>query len=99
MAAAVIYGRGVYFATQFSLAASNSYAVPDMNGNKHVYLSRVLTGDYTNGQQTNIVPPQKPGTTDASNRFDSVVDNVAAPGIFVIFYDTQAYPEYLIIFT
>jgi len=98
MAAAVVHGRGVYFATQFTLAASNTYSVPDMNGTKHVYLSRVLTGDYTNGQQTYIVPPQKPGTTGASDRYDSVVDNVAAPRIFVIFYDTQAYPEYLIIF-
>jgi len=98
MAAAVVYGRGVYFATQFSLAASNTYAVPDISGNKHVYLSRVLTGDYTTGQQTYVVPPQKPGTTGASNRYDSVVDNLATPGIFVIFYDTQAYPEYLIIF-
>jgi len=98
MVAAVMYGRGVYFATQFSLAASNTYAVPDMNGNKHVYLSRVLTGDYTNGQQSYIVPPPKPGTTGASSRYDSVVDNVAAPHIFVIFYDSQAYPEYLVIF-
>ena len=96
--AAVVYGRGVYFATQFALSASNTYAVPDMNGNKHVYLGRVLTGDFTTGQQTYAVPPQKPGTTSASNRYDSVVDNVSTPSIFVIFYDTQAYPEYLIIF-
>jgi len=98
IAAAVLYGRGVYFATQFSLAASNTYAVPDMNGNKHVYLSRVLTGDYTQGHQTYIVPPPKPGTAGGSNRYDSVVDNPSAPGIFVIFYDSQAYPEYLVIF-
>jgi len=97
-AAAVLYGRGVYFATQFSLAASHTYSVPDMNGNKHVYLSRVLTGDYTRGQQTYIVPPPKPGATGASNHYDSVVDNPAAPSIFVIFYDSQAYPEYLIVF-
>jgi len=98
MVVAVVYGRGVYFATQFSLSACNTYAVPDMSGNKHVYLSRVLTGEYTNGKQTYVVPPQKPGTTGASNRYDSVVDTPTAPTIFVIFSDTQAYPEYLIIF-
>jgi len=98
MVVAVVYGRGVYFAVQFSLSASNTYAVPDMSGNKHVYLSRVLTGDYTTGQQTYVVPPAKPGTTGSSDRYDSVVDNPAAPSIFVIFSDTQAYPEYLVIF-
>jgi len=98
MVVAVVHGRGVYFAVEFSLSASNTYASPDTSGNKHVYLSRVLTGEFTTGQQTNVVPPQKPGTTGASNRYDSVVDNTAAPAIFVIFSDTQAYPEYLIIF-
>jgi len=98
VAAAVVYGRGVYFAVEFALAASNTYAVPDTSGNKHVYLSRVLTGDYTNGHQSYVVAPQKPGTTGVSNRYDSVVDNSAAPKLFVIFQDTQAYPEYLIIF-
>jgi len=98
MTVAVVYGRGVYFATQFSYAASNTYSVPDTSGNKHVYLSRVLTGEYTTGQQTFVVPPQKPGTTGASNRYDCVVDNAASPDIFVIFSDTQAYPEYLIVF-
>jgi len=101
MVVAVVYGRGVYFAVQFSLSASNTYSVPDASGgtsNKHVYQSRVLTGDYTTGQTTYVVPPAKPGTTGSSDRYDSVVDNPAAPSIFVIFSDTQAYPEYLVIF-
>ena len=98
MVVAVVYGQGVYFAGQFALSACNTYAVPDMSGNKHVYLSRVLTGEYATGQQGYRVPPQKPGTTAASDRYDSVVDIATAPTIFVIFSDTQAYPEYLIIF-
>jgi len=95
---ATVHGRGVYFAVKFELSASNTYAEPDTTGNKHVYLSRVLTGDYTKGSQTYIAPPQKPSTTGAANRYDSVVDNTTTPTIFVIFSDTQAYPEYLIIF-
>ena len=100
MVVAVEHGRGVYFTVEFSLSASDTYmyATPDTSGNKHVYLSRVLTGEFTTGHQMNVVPPQKPGTTGASDRYDSVVDNTAAPAIFVIFSDTQAYPEYLIIF-
>lgn len=59
-----------------------------------MYLCRVLTGDYTTGQQNMIVPPQK----DTGQKYDSVVDNVAKPSIFVIFHDSHAYPEYLITF-
>lgn len=94
--AAVVYGRGVYFAQGFQYSGSNTYAVPDINGHKHVYQTRVLTGDFVVGNQTYIVPPPKPGSSAV--RYDSVVDNPAAPSIFVIFSDTQAYPEYLIIF-
>jgi len=95
--AAVVYGKGVYFANGFQYSGSNTYAVPDpMNGYKHVYQSRVLTGEFVVGNQNCIVPPAKPG--GSAIRYDSVVDNPAAPSIFVIFSDTQAYPEYLIIF-
>ena len=98
MVVAVAYGRGVYFAVQFAYSAQTTYSPPDASGNKHVYLSRVLTGDYTTGHTSYKVPPQKPGTTGAANLYDSVVDNPTTPTIFVIFSDTQAYPEYLVIF-
>lgn len=29
-------------------------------------------------------------------KFDSVVDNIASPSIFVVFTDNHAYPEYII---
>ena len=38
-----------------------------------------------------IVPPTKTGNI----KYDSVVDKVANPSIFVMFYDNQYYPEYL----
>ena len=43
-----------------------------------------------------IVPPYK----DPAHHihFDSVVDNVQNPTIFVIFQDALVYPEYLIVF-
>ena len=42
-------------------------------------------------------PPAK-RTTNLNVLYDSVVDNVGNPYIFVVFYDPQAYPEYLITF-
>jgi poly [ADP-ribose] polymerase 10/14/15 len=44
-----------------------------------------------------ITPPNKPSHPD--QQYDSVVDNVNQPGIYVIFHDAQAYPEFLIKFT
>lgn len=61
-----------------------------------MYLCRVLTGDYTAGHQNMIVPPAKGATS--IQKYDSVVDNVAKPTMFIIFHDSQAYPEYLITF-
>ena len=43
-----------------------------------------------------ITAPPKPH--NPAELFDSVVDNMNAPGIYVIFHDAQAYPEYLIKF-
>ena len=43
-----------------------------------------------------ITPPTKP--QNRAELFDSVVDNMNAPGFYVIFHDAQAYPEYLIKF-
>ncbi|XP_035532032.1 poly(ADP-ribose) polymerase family member 14-related sequence 1 isoform X1 [Morone saxatilis] len=93
---AACYGNGTYFAVNASYSASNTYSKPNQNGEKCMYLCRVLTGDFTAGQQNMIVPPAKGAVS--VQKYDSVVDNVARPSMYVIFHDTQAYPEYLITF-
>ncbi|XP_035674108.1 protein mono-ADP-ribosyltransferase PARP14-like isoform X1 [Branchiostoma floridae] len=94
---ATLYGNGVYFAVESSFSAKDQYSLPATKHNKHVYLARVLVGEATIGRQGMIVPPPK----DPVNKtvlYDSVTNNVKNPNIFVIFHDTQAYPEYLITF-
>ena len=44
-----------------------------------------------------LVPPAK-SPTNPNVLYDSVVDNIGNPSILVVFYDPQAYPEYLITF-
>ena len=61
-----------------------------------MYYASVLTGDYTQGQSGMRVPPVM--SSNQSRLYDSVVDNVSGPGMFIIFNDTQAYPDYLITF-
>ena len=80
-----------------NLSASDTYSPPDGNGVKHMYLARVLAGEFTAGGRGLIVPPAK-DTSNPSDLYDSVVDNVANPTIVVIFHDAQTYPDYHIEF-
>ena len=94
---AALYGNGVYFALQASYAARSTYSPPDPYGFRYMYLAKVLVGEYTVGRQGMLTPPVK-NVYDVCDTYDTVVDNVTNPGIFVVFYEWQCYPEYLITF-
>ena len=91
-------GAGVYFAVNASYSSSNTYSPPDANGNKHIFLALVLTGEYTVGNSSLRVPPPKDLKEGSIILYDSVVNNQSNPALFVIFYDAHCYPEYLITF-
>ncbi|KAL5022027.1 hypothetical protein ScPMuIL_001182 [Solemya velum] len=91
---ATAYGDGVYFAVNPTYSASNTYSRPDANGYKRCYYACVLTGEFTQGRQGMRVPPPK-NQAALHILYDSVTDNISTPGMFIIFNDTQAYPEYL----
>ena len=63
-----------------------------------MYFARVLTGQYEKGHHTMKTPPSKNDPTNPSLHYDSTVDDTASPTIFVIYYDNQAYPEYIVTF-
>ena len=63
-----------------------------------MYYARVLTGVYTQGQQGLLVPPSGRDPQNPAILYDSVVDNVANPAVFVTFADASNYPDYLIVF-
>ncbi|KAA0722939.1 TCDD-inducible poly [ADP-ribose] polymerase [Triplophysa tibetana] len=86
---ATVYGVGTYFAVSASYSANPLYSIPKSDGTQLMFVARVLTGRYTQGQGTMKAPP---------NNFDSVVDKTQDPTIFVVFHDCQAYPDYLITF-
>jgi len=92
--AAFLYGRGVYFARDFSYSAQDTYSPPDDEGLKYVIQSRVLTGEYTKGDEDMVEAPEKaPGL-----RYDCTVNDPDDPAIFVVFIDYRMYPEYVISF-
>ncbi|KAL0994160.1 hypothetical protein UPYG_G00118530 [Umbra pygmaea] len=91
-----VIGKGVYFAVDPAYSASG-YAPADAQGQKRMYLARVLVGDFTRGHANLVVPPAK-SSANAAELFDSVTDNISNPTMFVVFNDVQAYPEFLITF-
>lgn len=91
------YGTGVYFAVDAAYSADSRYSKPDAAGLKRMYVARVLTGRHTLGNSSMKAPP--PRGDDPSDKYDSLVDNLQNPRMFVIFHDDQAYPEYLITFS
>ena len=93
---ATAIGRGVYFARDASYSAQSTYSPPDANGEKYIYLARVLVGEFAMGNSSMIVPPPK-DPNNPTILFDSVVDSTSNPYMYVVFFDSQTYPEYLIV--
>lgn len=86
----------MYFARDASYSARGNYSPPDANGHKYMYVALVLTGEFAVGNSGMIEPPDNPN--HPNTKYDSVVDNIQNPQIFVVFHDAVVYPEYLITF-
>ncbi|XP_072479128.1 uncharacterized protein [Notamacropus eugenii] len=87
-----LYGQGIYFAVDAHM--SSQYCGKDHQKSRLMFQVRVLTGEYATGDKSITLPPEKPG----GGRYDSLVDSVGLPKIFVTFFDDHSYPEYLITF-
>ncbi|CAB4013230.1 poly [ADP-ribose] polymerase 15 isoform X1 [Paramuricea clavata] len=94
---ATSYGKGVYFARDASYSCNLTYSPPDWQGLRYMYYAKVLVGDYTRGNSSMIARPSK-DTADPDVTYDSVVDNISHPNIYVLFQDYEYYTEYLITF-
>uniref|UniRef100_A0A8C3XR84 Poly [ADP-ribose] polymerase 12 n=1 Tax=Chelydra serpentina TaxID=8475 RepID=A0A8C3XR84_CHESE len=85
------YGKGSYFSRDAKYA--HCYSKSAAKGNT-VFVARVLVGDFVRGNPTYVRPPQR--AANMLTFYDSCVDNVQVPSIFVIFEKHQIYPEYTI---
>ena len=90
------FGEGVYFAGDASYSAQ-AY-LTGQSANRHMFYVKALTGEFTTGQKGMRVLPPINTSGDKTVVYDCAVDDVNNPMEFVIFHDTQAYPEYLITF-
>ncbi|XP_069077111.1 protein mono-ADP-ribosyltransferase PARP14-like [Pleurodeles waltl] len=93
---AKLFGFGVYFAVCASYSCKYSIG-HSVAGDHFMYQVKVIAGRYTQGEKHMKDPPARPGK-NPNDLYDSVVDNVGNPSMYVVFHDDQAYPEYLITF-
>ena len=93
---ATAYGKGVYFARDASYSTYPVYSPRDTHGVQSIFLARVVVGEYCRGEKDALTPDVRDAAT--STLYDSTVDNVRDPSIFVTYNDAQAYPEYLVKF-
>jgi len=97
---ATFYGKGVYFARDAAYSSGKTYAAPDAKGQQRMFMCRVLVGQFCQGKKDAPVPDVREDR-DAAHHilYDSTVDDMTQPSIFVTYHDAQAYPEYLVTFS
>lgn len=88
---ATLYGKGVYFARDTSYSSCKTYAVPDSSGNQYIMACRVVVGEYCRGKKDAVTPDIR--DVKQHSLYDSTVDTMANPSIYVTYHDAQAYPE------
>ena len=93
---ATFYGKGVYFARDASYSSYPLYSPADGRGLQTIFAVRVGVGAWSKGVKDALTPDVRDARRNLL--YDTTVDNMADPSIFVTYHDAQAYPEYRIRF-
>ncbi|XP_015284488.1 PREDICTED: poly [ADP-ribose] polymerase 9 [Gekko japonicus] len=88
------YGAGIYFNKNPRNLVADTREKCEMDHLLCAFEAEVVTGLYTRGNQSYVVPPLI--NASGMKLYDSVVDDIRNPEIFVIFNRKQALPLYLL---
>ncbi|XP_032071638.1 protein mono-ADP-ribosyltransferase PARP9 isoform X2 [Thamnophis elegans] len=88
------YGTGIYFKKNPRKLIADTREKCEMDHLICVFEAEVVTGSYTRGNRSYVAPPLI--NTSSMKLYDSVVDDIHNPEIFVIFNKEQALPLYLL---
>ena len=81
-------------ASKLGSTSSDSDVIFTDDSTRVMFVARVLTGRFCEGNSKYKRPPEIEGKSGVM--YDSCVDKLSAPRIFVVFDMSQAYPEYII---
>ncbi len=84
-----LYGKGSYFALKARY--SHGYTTPRL---RRMFVCRVLCGRSAVGDNSYCCPPVR--SKQPNDTFDSCVDRIADPEMYIIFDNCQCYVEYAI---
>jgi len=94
----VVYGRGAYFARDACF--SHKYSTSRNHGRYcWMFLARVLVGRTAVGKRDYVRPPPVDPAQLHGDLYDSCVNSLDRPTIFVVFDTDQCYPEYVIAYS
>ncbi|KAF7241835.1 Protein mono-ADP-ribosyltransferase PARP9 [Varanus komodoensis] len=88
------YGAGIYFNKNPRNLIGDTREKCEMDHLICVFEAEVVTGSYTRGNRSYVAPPLI--NASSMKLYDSVVDDIHNPEIFVIFNREQALPLYLL---
>lgn len=87
------YGQGAYFSN--SAAVARKHCTPNTHGRIFMFLAQVIIGMVVKGEPSFTRPPSNPSMNAL---YDTTVDDVTAPQIFVKYDKEEYYPDYVIEF-
>ncbi|KAK7089051.1 protein mono-ADP-ribosyltransferase PARP15-like isoform X2 [Littorina saxatilis] len=91
------FGEAVYFARTANYASAHKFAKRNARGERIVFYCSVLVGRCVQARD-GLQFPSTRQETEVQADFDCVVDDLNHPSIFAVYKDSQAYPEYKIVF-